>query len=753
MNRSLEVLSYARDLLQSGKFNETIRVLQEYCDMVEDDGSILLQLARLHRKAGHLSNAEACYRKALNRGPQDVCVLCELGTVLSEHGNQDEALHILTQAKELDCNSAQVCFALGNAYRHKRLFSRAAEEFKAALQCKEDFFAARVNLGLSYRELRQYTDAIEQFQAAIALHTSSIVPHVNLGILYNETGQFKEAQEVLLEASHLSTTSTEVLVQLAHSYIGMQHYEAAEKTLQKALLLDPGCADLLNGLGNCCMHLEKLSEAREYYLSALQTRPDFAEAHYNLGTIMREWNLLDEGIICFKNAERFNPLSDAIKVNCGECLMASGELEDAEVYFRKALEVNESNKMAQDNLLLIMNYNPAYSREEIFEAHQRWGLAYPVPSRSFPNKPDPDKILRIGYVSSDFCNHPSASFIKPILANHDPDQVQTYCYSHSVHSDVITGELMCLASEWREISHLSDNAVCELIGNDQIDILFDCNGHMNGNRLGIFAQNAAPLQITGIGYPNTTGLQSITYRLTDGVTDPFGEDLFYTETLLRHPVSFCCYAPPAVLPITELPALSNGFVTFGSLHTVTRLNKEVIELWAALLHAVPESRMLLFRTTLTNQIIERVAGWFNEFGIESDRVVFRNVVPPEGHRAIYASIDISLDTFPWSGHTTACESLWMGVPVITMRGNRHAGRMVSSVLTTIGLRDWIVEKPDDYLHLACEVAGDLEQLNSLRKRLRSIMLSSELCNGKHYTAELERLYRKIWQNWCFRNGK
>jgi predicted O-linked N-acetylglucosamine transferase (SPINDLY family) len=291
--------------------------------------------------------------------------------------------------------------------------------------------------------------------------------------------------------------------------------------------------------------------------------------------------------------------------------------------------------------------------------------------------------------------------------------------------------------------------VRRLIDRDNVDILVDCTGHMADNRLPLFAGRCAPVQISWIGYPNTSGLKSMDYRFTDDIVDPVGEPELYTERLVRLANGFCAWMPPTdAPPVSELPAAKNGFVTFGSLHTLARLNEKVIGLWSRVLSAVPGSRLVIFRNTLDDTIIKRLSSWFSGNGIGLNRVVFQRDVPPQGHLVVYQGVDIALDTFPWSGHTTACEALWMGVPVITLRGDRAAGRMVASILSHAGMPELVAETQEQYAELARGMSADTGRLSEIRKGLRNRVQSSTLCDGPACVRGVERELRGLWTAWC-----
>jgi predicted O-linked N-acetylglucosamine transferase (SPINDLY family) len=397
------------------------------------------------------------------------------------------------------------------------------------------------------------------------------------------------------------------------------------------------------------------------------------------------------------------------------------------------------------------NYDPAASAEALFAMHVRWGQDHEEPHRfTHENVPDPSRILRVGYVSPDFRENAVMVFMAPVLAHHDPAEVRVFLYGSVRRPDATTARIRTSSPAFRDISRLSDGAAAERIHADEIDVLVDLAGHLGEGRLPIFAQRPAPVQVTYMGYPNTTGLRAIDYRLTDAVADPPGEPSYHVEELFRLPRGFSCYAPPVEAPsVSPSPALARGWVTFGSKHKIEKLNPSVVSLWARVLHEVPRSRILLYRHRLDGEIREQVVQRFAAHGIAADRIDLRNRMPDGRHHlAVYEEIDVSLDAFPWTGPTTACDALWMGAPVVTWSGARHAERMVASILASAGLGECVARSPDEYVAIAARLAADVDALAELRRGLRARVAASPLCDGPSFTRDLEAAYRAMWQRWC-----
>ena len=391
----------------------------------------------------------------------------------------------------------------------------------------------------------------------------------------------------------------------------------------------------------------------------------------------------------------------------------------------------------------------------MFAEHRCWGQMHGQAAR-LPLSPgkdrNPERRLRIGYVSPDLRQHAVMRFFEPVLVHHDPRQVEVFCYAEVSNPDTATARVQALAHHWRWIAGKSATRVAEGIAADGIDILVDLAGHTNNNRLDVFARKPAPVQATWLGYPNTTGLTTIDYRLTDDVMDPPGQPVLDTEGLFRLPGGMCCFAPPEHAPaLTPLPALRTGHLTFGSLHKLNKLNRHVFDLWSSVLQAAPTARLLMFRNTLVGQTKELVRRQFTERGIASDRLDLRQGSAAPGYLRVYDEIDVTLDVFPYAGGTTTGESLWMGAPVLSLAGPRPAGRGSATLLASVGLNDWVAQDAEEYVALAQRWANNLDRLAELRAGLRERMRAT-LCDGRRFTRVLEDAYRTMWRRWCSQQG-
>ncbi|HMA65244.1 MAG TPA: tetratricopeptide repeat protein, partial [Chitinispirillaceae bacterium] len=662
----------------------------------------------------------------------------------------EEIIPHIEQAVNLGLTDANVWYLLGDLQRLSGQIDNAIVSYRETLQKQNRHFGAAFSLGMIYKELGRFGLSKELLLQALSAKPDSAETLNNLGLVLESLGKIDTASAYFEDALDLAHDDNSIIDNYCGMLIRFGNSDAAIDLLKRMIEQRGNDAYLWNGLGNLYVKKHDYAIAKECYIRALQIKHDYAETHFNLGLIMRGWNMLDEAVTCFSNAYMYDSgLIDAA-LNLGEAYLVMGEIEKAEITFEKILVKNSGYEAAYHNLLLAVNYDDKYDAEQVYKAHKDWGLQKDEEIVQCCNSRNPGRKIKIGYVSPDFCKHPVAQFIKPFFM-HKSEMLENYCYAEIVERDQQTAYFEKKADVWIETNNMTDKQLTEKIRTDEIDILIDCAGHMGGNRLNVFANRVAPIQLSAFGYPCTTGLQSMDYRISDSFTEDSKSVSYYTENVLKLDYPFCVFPVPEQSPeIEPLPALTNGYITFGSTHTTSRLNKKVICLWADILHAVKNAQLLIFRTTLCGSVIERISEWFEESNIQLSRIQFVNNVPDSGHLSVYNNIDCLLDTFPWSGHTTACEALWMGVPVITLYGDRHAGRMVSSVLQHAGLKELIAYSKDDYVDKAVHIVSDTAMLDTIRKTMREKLRSSRLMDTVGYVRKVESVFRKLWENYCLK---
>ncbi len=446
------------------------------------------------------------------------------------------------------------------------------------------------------------------------------------------------------------------------------------------------------------------------------------------------------------------PDYDRAHINLGNALKDQGQLDDAMAAYRQAMNLKPDDGRYHSNLIVAMLYHPGYDQRAIGEECRRWYERYAEPyARSIAphtNTPDPGRHLRIGYVSPEFRSHVDGWLMAPLLANHDHRDFEIFCYAGVARPDALTEELRGHTDVWRDTVGLSDQQVADLVRDDRIDILVDLKLHTGGNRLLVFARKPAPVQVCWLGYPGTTGLPTIDYRLTDPYLDPPGLfDAFYAEKSVRLPDTFWCYQPPpGVPPVNPLPARQTGSITFGCLNSFCKVNDGCLSLWAGVLRAVPGSRLLL--RAPRGQARDQVFRLLGRQGIVAGRIDFVETQPRTEYLKLYHRIDLGLDPLPYNGHTTSLDAFWMGVPTLTLMGPTVVGRAGWSQLCNLGLQELAAETPEQFVAIAAQLAGDLPRLEELRGTLRQRMSDSPLTDGPRFARNVEQAYRAMWGRWC-----
>lgn len=481
-----------------------------------------------------------------------------------------------------------------------------------------------------------------------------------------------------------------------------------------------------------------------------QTDPD-VRTLLNAARKFLEQDRPDEAIVCCRRATALDPGNIEASCNLVSALRSSGQVDEAIQYCRQAITANPQSLPLRDNLLFSLQFSASVGPGQIFAEHVRWfqqfAAAFEASIQPHQNDPSPDRRLKVGYVSPHFCSHVLTTYTLRLLREHDHNQFEIICYPNMTQADAMTAHFRKVADGWRDISRMTDDQAAELIRADRIDILIDLTMHMDGNRLLLFARKPAPVQITWLAYPGTTGLQAIDYRLTDPYLDPPGLfDRFYSEKTLLLPETFWALDPLSHERVSELPALQTGAITFGCLNTFFKVNEASLRLWARVMQQVAASRLLLL--VPPGSARQRVLETLTTAGISPERVLFVARQTRCQYLATYHRIDIALDTLPYNGHTTSIEALWMGVPVITLVGETVVGRAGLSQLTNARLPELITYTPADFVKTAVELAADIPRLKALRATLRTRLENSPLLGTTRFARNIESAYRQAWSRWC-----
>jgi protein O-GlcNAc transferase len=753
-----------------------------------DLGPAHFNLGNLLREKGDLAAAESAYRRALALMPEHAVLHMNLGNLLRRLDRLDEAIACHRRALALEPQRHEARFNLANALAAAGERDEAARCYRDVLAARPDFADATANLAALLLSDRAGAEADELIAGLLARDPRSRAALMLLARRRIVQERWVEAEAALrraLEAGAADDAEAHQLRGLCLFRLG--DAAGAVEAYRRALAIAPDHFAAVNGLGVSLQALGDLGAASEALRAAAGRRPEDSDILTNLGSVLVARGEVDEGIALLRKSTHLDPtdatafsnlghalflighLSEAVTAceaavrlkpgyadaysNLGTALGNQGRLADAVAAFERALALDPDHGQSFSNLLFLGNYDPDISAAALAELHRGFGRRHEnaAVARHEVDR-DPGRRLRVGYVSPDLRQHSVAYFTEPLLAAHDPDAVEVTCYAAVKKRDDVTERLQSRAGAWRNILGMSDAAAADWIRADCIDILVDLAGHTAGNRLGVFARRPAPVQATYIGYPNTTGLTRVDYRLTDADADPPGEDAsLYTEQLYRLPRCFLAYGPPPEAPpVVARPGSAAGHMTFGSFNALTKVNPRTVATWATILHAVPNARLVLKNSSLVDAGTQaRYRDLFASQGIAADRLDLVGYLPERGgHLSLYNRIDIALDTFPYNGTTTTCEALWMGVPVVTWRGDRHAGRVGASLLAAVGLDELVAPSLEAYVALARHLAADLARLAAVSRSLRGRLKASPLLDARSLARALEAAYREMWQRWC-----
>ena len=623
---------------------------------------------------------------------------------------------------------------------------------------------------------------------AIAARPDHAGYHQNLALRLLEQGRRAEAIEVLGQARRLAPCDPAVLRLLARTLAELERWDEATGVAARAPECRPEDAETLAVAGRIMALGGRLTEAPALFERAVELAPDRVDWWLDLARVCHKVERLDEGAralekvierlpehaeartmlasICFRRRD-YDRLEEVLSgleakgqdaanaVNLtGMMMVARGRLEEGLDAMALVEELAPDAHELQMTRVMYLNYAPSIRREDLFEAHRRFGQRFRnhVPSLGpFNLDRNPERKLRIGYVSPDLRAHSVAYFAAPVFEAHDRERFDIVAYAHLHRPDQVSHHLQARVTEWHEVAHLADAALASKIRSDRIDVLVDLAGLTASSRLLAFTGRPAPVQISYLGYPNTTGVPQIDYRITDGVADPDDADDLHTESLIRLPRSFLCYAVPQHAPAVAPPPFErNGHITFGSFNSLNKVNGTVIALWAEILAAVPGSRLLMKSLATGDPKARRfLLEAFAAHGIDASRLELAPYTAGLAeHMALYNEVDVALDTFPYNGTTTTCEALWMGVPVITLAGDRHPARVSASLLSAIGFTAGIAATPEEYVATARLLSQHPDLIRAARKSLRSDLCRSPLCDMHGHARALEEAYRAVFRLWC-----
>jgi protein O-GlcNAc transferase len=637
---------------------------------------------------------------------------------------------------------------------HKALKHDEAERIYAKVRtaAPKNFDAWYLSGAMAFQRGGHLEKAVDLLQKAQKLKPDSMECRLFLGMALADTGRFAEAEPHLSRALKKMPQHAEAWENLARCQKAIGHIKDAIASLEKFVLMRPANAAGYEQLGEVTAIAFGFPAAEAHFRKAAEMDSTMAVAWSNLGlSLIEQSGRIAEGMECFDRALQADPFLTSASSARALGLMRLYKAEESLDLHNSILWMEPQNARVLSARNMLLNYLPNQNCHAVFESHKEFGNYFPTDEfQVFFNSTDPDKKLRVGFVSPDLRHHSVAYFLRPILANLASERVETILYHCHHTEDSTSADLRALAKKWTNLNGLNDAVALEMIRKDAPDILIDLAGHSSLNRLPLFAKNPAPVLMTYLGYPNTTGLPAIGYRLVDGVTDPEGKsDPFATEKLIRFSSCAWTYEPPADSPEPSMPDIAAP-ITFGSFNNFLKVTGDTLILWSRILEAVPNSRLLIKSPYLDDPDVSRcVRERLHGAGIPLDRAEILGFFPSsEEHLSTYSRVDVALDTYPYNGTTTTCEALWMGVPVVSLVGDRHSSRVGLSLLSAAGHAEWAVEKTEDYIDKAIALASDRPHRAQLRSGLRHDLMHSIICDHIGQASRFEAALRQTWQSWC-----
>lgn len=767
---------------QSGDLPGAIAAMERVAALEADNPDHLVRLGELHRQAGKADVAIAALTQAVALAPGHAAAWLNLGAAQQQAGCVADARAAYSRALELKPNQPEIANNLGILAKDEGRWDEALSCFDQALAAKPADAAFLCNRAGALNALGRPVEAEASYRQALEIQPNDAEAHCNLGIILATQGRLAEAEESYAHALNVKPDFPEAHYHLANALRKRHRLAEAEAGYRRALAIRPRYADAHNGLGialnmdgrlqeaetsyRCAIGIEpdsadahsnlgitlkelgRLAEAEASYRRALDIRPDLAEAHFNLGNILKEQGQMLKAEASYRQALLIRPDFTEALSGLGSVLKDQGRFAEGEAVNRRALALKPDFFEVHSNLLFAMNYRASHLPEYCLEQAREFGRGLENFERYSGWKcVDQPERLRVGVVSGDLHSHPVGYFLEGLVTCLDPARIELIAYPTHHRTDTLTAKLRPFFSAWKPLVGKDDKSAANLIHADGVHVLLDLSGHTSRNRLPVFAAKPAPVQASWLGYFGTTGVAQIDYLIGDPHVTPPEEEGHFTETVWRLPESYLCFTPPDfLLEPGPLPARSVGGITFGSFNNLTKMNDAVVALWARVLLAVPGSRLLLKTTQLNDAAVcERTRRRFTDRGVAPDRLLLEGSSPRAELLAAYRRVDVSLDPFPYPGGTTSIEALWMGVPVISLRGDRFLSHVPETIAHNAGLHDWVAADDNDYVAKAVAWTADLDQLAGLRAVLRARVLASPLFDAPRFARHFEDALWAMWQ--------
>lgn len=713
-----ELLSHALELQRQGQLREAEAVYGAILRELPGEPDVLYQRGVLLLLQGRYAEAQMDFERVLARQPVRISALSNLGYVLQVQAHYGAALGCYERALSLQPGLVELWNNRGLVLKALGRIAEALKSYEQALARRPGFAEAHYNRGLALQSQEKLEDALASFEQAIRYKPDYAEAFSDRGAVLRALGRFAEARV----------------------------------SCQRAVALAPAYAVAHNNLGVILQDMGFPTAALASYARAVQLDSRYVDAHYNMGNCLMSQRDFKRALTAYDRALTLDPTRAETLNNRGNALKDLYRIEESQQCYERALAIKPEYAEAFSNKLLGLLYRSSLAPGMIHLEHLQFGERFGAPLRPLwprhQNSRDPERRLKVGYVSGDLRNHSVAYFLEGILARHDQGEVEVYAYSNALQEDTVTVRFRGYVNHWRGVNGWTDERLARQILDDGIDVLVDLSGHTAGNRLLTFARKPAPVQATYLGYAATTGLRAIDWRLTHADVDPAGYEAYYSEQLYRLPGSLWCYRPSPELGegAAEPPLIKQGYVTFGSMNNLAKVSPETITVWARILHALPDARLVM--TSVPAGGAAAVSARFAEQGLAPERLKMHDKLSPADYRAMMREIDLALDPFPYNGTTTTCDTLWQGIPVVTLTGASGVSRSGYALLKAVGLEELACQDETDYVRLAVALASDAPRLRTLRAGMRARIESSPLRDEAGSAQAFEAAYRHMWRTWC-----
>jgi protein O-GlcNAc transferase len=732
-------------LKYQGHTDSSLLPMQKAAELLPDDAEAHSNLGITLMNQGQLSDAVISYRRALDLNPDYLDVHHHLALTLTTLGELSEAESCYQRVLAIKPDHADALYNLGRVLQQQARLDEAEAYYRRVLAIHPELSDVHSNLGWVLQWQNRLAEAETSYRHALSLNPQDVLAYSHLGLMLHSQGRLQEAR-----ACYQATLALEPQFAEVHNNLGIVLHklgldQQAESCYLQALSIKPDYAEAHNNLGLSLQAQDRLQEAETAYRNALAINPNNSEAYNNLGIIFQERGQLLNAQASYQRALTIKPNDVQVHYNLGVFYQELGHLTEAELRLRHALTLKPDYHEAHSQLLLTMNHNDAYSPAACLAEAQQYGLSVQVatPFNSWLCDPQPER-LRVGIVFGDLTQYATDVFLAELLGVLDPDNLEIIAYPTQFKPD---DTVSVHFPAWRPLATLSDAEAAQLIHSDGVHILLDLAGHSPHNRLSVFAWQAAPIQVSWLGSLITTGLPQMTYLLGDSYTIPLETADNFSETLWQLPETYRCFALPDLsLEIYPVPTLTANYITFGSLAPLHNINDAVVALWAKILHTIPHARLCLSNPQLSNETnCQLLRQRFAEQGILPEQLWLKAINTKTEQQTVYQHIDIILDTFP-DNNDHCLEALWLGVPVITLAGNKLTARRTASMLSNIDLDPWIAENDDDYLAKAVYFAQDIATLDELRTNLRQQLIASPLFDIENFAGQLEAALWSMYHN-------